>query len=137
MSNLTLDNLEFRSPIATIQKADIWDRSIAEITVLFDQVWQRRLKSLWNYVTGLRTSATLDFPNTLAGQSSQLTISLPGAAIGDFAQASPGEASLVIANTSFAAAVTAAGVVTVSFINSSAGAINPPSGIVQIRVISQ
>lgn len=137
MSNIALDNLEFRTPVVTVQKSDVFDRALSEIPLLFDQVWQRRLKSLWAYVTGRHTSAELNFPNTLAGQSSELTVSLPGVSIGDFAQASAGEVGLAIANTSFAAAVRAAGVVTVSFINNSAVAINPPSGVVQIRVTSQ
>ena len=129
--NLTLDTLEFRSPITDFPKRDG-----GSVGLLISQVWQRRLRSLWQFVQGLRATATLDFPNTDAQQSSDLTVAVAGAAVGDFVQVAPPVAS-VLANSCYWGFVSAAGVVTVRFCNFSAGALNPPSGIFQIRVTSQ
>ncbi len=45
---MQLDALEFRSPIA---KVKIWDRTVSEVALLFDEVWQRRFKNLWEFVS--------------------------------------------------------------------------------------
>lgn len=47
MSPNSLDKLEFLSPIA---KVNIWDRTVKEVAIIFDQVWQRRLSSLWDFL---------------------------------------------------------------------------------------
>ena len=71
-------------------------------------------------------SATLDFPNTLAQQSSDLTITVTGAAVGDpVFLAIPAAPD---ANSCYTAWVSAAGVVTVRFNNYSSAPIDPASG---------
>src|SRR5262249_17850907 len=70
----------------------------------------------------LSASATLDFPNTNAQLSADLTINVLGAAISDPVFLGADNAS-VNANTCFTAWVSAAGVVTVRFNNYSAGAV--------------
>lgn len=42
---MALDTLEFRSPIANVEFSN--GRKLA---LLFDQVWQRRLQSLWDFL---------------------------------------------------------------------------------------
>lgn len=42
-----LDNLEFRTPVAEIDKQQIFNKSIQKIGIIFSQVWQRRFKDLW------------------------------------------------------------------------------------------
>jgi len=77
-------------------------------------------------------SAVLDFPNTLAQTSSDLTIAVPGARVNDTvwlgAPAPP-------ANSHFTAFVSAANTVTVRFINFSAAAIDPASGTFKVGVV--
>jgi hypothetical protein len=78
-----------------------------------------------SFVAGLKVSATLNFPNTSAATSSDLTIPCIGANIGDeVVLGSPAPPT----NSSYTAFVSGADVVTVRFVNSSAGAINPGSG---------
>src|SRR3990167_8592971 len=128
---MALDSLEFRSPLIEFPRRDG-----TKLGIEVAPVWQRRLRSLWQFVQGLRATTTLDFPNTAAQQSSDLTVAVAGAAVGDFVQVAPPVAS-VLANSCYWGFVSAAGVVTVRFCNFSAGALNPPSGIFQIRVTSQ
>lgn len=75
----------------------------------------------------LSVVATLDFPNTAAQTSSDLTIAVEGAQAGDPVFLGVPNGS-VNANSDFAAWVSATGVVSVRFSNYSAGAINPASG---------
>lgn len=75
----------------------------------------------------LTATASLDFPNTAAQNSSDLTITVTGAAVGD-AVALGIPTAAVNANSEYTAWVSAADVVTVRFSNFSAGAINPASG---------
>lgn len=71
-------------------------------------------------------SATLDFPNTLAQTSSDLTITVMGCVQGDVVRLSvPNGAAL--ANSCYTAWVSAADTVTVRFNNYSAAAQNPTS----------
>lgn len=81
----------------------------------------------------LSASATLNFGNTAAQTSADLTIAVPGAADGDPVFVSPPNGS-VNANSCFTAWVSAAGVVSVRFNNYSAGAIDPASGIFRVVV---
>ena len=75
--------------------------------------------------TVLSATATLDFPSTAAQTSSELTIAVPGAAVGMPAVvASP---AATPANSICKARVTAADTVTVRFNNYSSGAIDPAS----------
>lgn len=74
----------------------------------------------------ISASATLDFPNTAAQTSSDLTITVTGAAVGDpVFLAIPAAPD---ANSCFTAWVSGANTVTVRFNNYSAGAIDPASG---------
>jgi hypothetical protein len=61
-------------------------------------------------------SATLDFPNTVASSSSDLTITVTGAAVGDLAVVTPPNGS-VINNTIYTCWVSATNTVTVRFSN--------------------
>jgi len=81
-----------------------------------------------NTLTG---SATLDFPSTAANASSDLTIAVTGASIGDavsLGSPTPAAASL------YTAFVSATNTVTVRFINFSVAAINPTSATFTVKV---
>jgi hypothetical protein len=64
----------------------------------------------------LTTTASLDFPSTAAGTSSDLTITLTGAAIGDIVNLGSANAA-VVANSTFTAWVSATDTITVRFSN--------------------
>jgi len=81
----------------------------------------------------LTTTATLDFPSTAAGMSSDLTVPLTGAVLGDVvALGTPFSATL--ANSSYSVFVSAADTVTVRFNNYSVAAVNPASGTFKIKI---
>jgi lysophospholipase L1-like esterase len=81
----------------------------------------------------LSGSATLDFPSTASGQSSELTITVTGASDGDVvALGVPNGSS--IANTCYTARVSAANTVTVKHNNYSAESSNPASGVFKVKV---
>ncbi len=80
-------------------------------------------------------SATLDFPNTSAQTSSDLTVSVTGAAVGDLVQV--GLPASIDANSSYMGWVSASNVVTVRFNNYSAGSINPASATFKVLVTKQ
>ena len=82
----------------------------------------------------LAASATLDFPNTGAQNSADLTITVTGAIAGDPVMLGVPNGS-VNANTCFTAWTSAADTVTVRFNNYSAGAVNPASGTFQVIVL--
>lgn len=81
----------------------------------------------------LSASATLDFASTSAQSSSDLTITVTGAALSDVVSLGVPNGS-VNANSSFSAWVSAADTVTVRFNNYSAGAIDPASGTFRVSV---
>lgn len=82
----------------------------------------------------LSASAVLDFGSTNAQTSSDLTIAVPGAALGDpVILGVPNGATLT--NSSFSAWVSAVDVVKVRFMNASAGSLNPASGSFTVIVI--
>jgi hypothetical protein len=81
----------------------------------------------------LTGSAALDFPNTLAQTSSDLTIAVTGAAVGDVVSLGIPSAA-VNANSEYTARVSAANTVTVRFNNYSIAAINPASGTFKVIV---
>src|SRR3990167_9511610 len=78
--HLTLDTLEFRSPIADFPKRDG-----GSIGLFLNQVWQRRLKSLWEYIQRRRrivdvTAAraiTLDDHEAILACVGTFTLTLP------------------------------------------------------------
>lgn len=74
----------------------------------------------------LSASATLDFGSTAAQSSSDLTISVPGSAVGD--AVSIGLPASPAANTSFTAWVSAMDTVKVRHNNYSSGSVDPASG---------
>jgi|GEM_PF-6651838 len=94
-----------------------------------------RWKVIWSsgLTTVLTATAALNFGNTLAQTSSDLTISLTGANDGDLVQL--GVPSVAVnADSSYSAWVSAADTVTVRFSNFSVGAINPASGTFRVAV---
>jgi hypothetical protein len=82
----------------------------------------------------LTGSAVLNFPNTLAQTSSDLTIAVTGAAVGD-AVSFGVNPTAVTANTCYTAWVSAADVVTVRHNNYSALASNPASATFKVEVL--
>ena len=81
----------------------------------------------------LRSEATLNFPNTAAQSSSELTVSVPRASIAD-SKAVSVTSTVNPANTYWTAYVSAPDEVTVRFNNYSAGAVNPASGTFSVIV---
>lgn len=82
----------------------------------------------------LTATAALDFPNTAAQSSSDLTIALTGAADGDVVSLGVPVAALN-PDSCYTAFVSAANTVTVRFNNYSAGAIDPASGTFRVSII--
>ncbi len=83
----------------------------------------------------IKATATLDFGNTSAQTSADLTITATGAAVGDtVVLATPAS---IDANSCYTARVSAADTVTVRFNNYSALAIDPASGSFTVRVIHE
>lgn len=83
----------------------------------------------------LTNTATLDFPNTVAGTSSDLTITVTGAADGDVVAIGVPNASTV-ANGCFTAWVSASNTVTIRYSNNDAlSAYNPASGTFKATII--
>jgi len=100
-----------------------------------DKTLELRDGTLWeNIPNGLKGSATLDFPNTSAQNSSDLTITVTNAALNDMVMLGVPNGS-VLANTCYTAFVSAANTVTVRFNNFSASAQNPASGTFRVYVI--
>lgn len=83
-----------------------------------------------NVLTG---SASLDFPSTSAQSSSDLTITVTGAATGNVVDVGVPNAS-VLSNSSFTAWVSATNTVSVRFNNYSSGAQNPAAGTFKVAV---
>lgn len=81
----------------------------------------------------LSTTATLDFSSTNAQTSSELTITLTGAAVGDAVFVGPPSAPA--ANSCFTAYVSATNTVTVRFNNYSSGSIDPASATFRVAII--
>jgi hypothetical protein len=84
-------------------------------------------------LTVLSASATLDFGSTLTLSSTDLTIAVTGAAVGD--TVALGLPVAPDANTCFTAWVSATNVVTVRFNNYSSGPVNPASGTYKVKVL--
>jgi hypothetical protein len=82
----------------------------------------------------LSVTATLDFGSTAAQTSTDLTVSVTGAAVGD--SVSLGLPAAPPANTCFTGWVSAANTVTVRLDNFSAGAVDPPSGLYRVTIHS-
>jgi hypothetical protein len=81
----------------------------------------------------LTATGVLDFPNTAAQNSSDLTIAVPGAVLGDVVSVGVPNGS-VLPNSCFTGWVSAPGTVTIRFNNYSAGAQDPASGTFRASV---
>jgi len=81
----------------------------------------------------MSTTAVLDFPSTLTLTSSDLNITLTGAADGDVVQLGIPNAA-VLANSCWTAWVSAANTITVRFNNYSGGSLNPASGTFRVAI---
>jgi hypothetical protein len=82
----------------------------------------------------LTATATLDFGSTSAQSSSDLAITLTGAAVGDTVSLGVPNGS-VLSNSSFSAWVSATNTVTVRFNNYSSGSQNPSSGSFRVTIM--
>lgn len=82
----------------------------------------------------LKASAALNFPDTLPQASSDLTISLTGAVVGDIVVLGVPNAA-VVADSCYTAWVSATNTVTVRFNNYSAVPQNPASGTFTVGII--
>ncbi len=87
-------------------------------------------------ISGLKGSATLDFPDTVSGSSSSLTITVTGAATTDRGVAIQRD-NASIGGTFYEAVITGANTVTVYFHNFSGSNQNPASGTFRATVIKQ
>lgn len=90
-------------------------------TTLTLATWQEDPRS----TRSLSFNASLDFPSTPAQTSSELTITVAGAAIGDPVTVAVGAETHVSANAEYSARVSAANTVTIKLNNYSASAIDP------------
>jgi hypothetical protein len=116
--------------------AQVIDHNIRGAEVLEGKFVSRRWWATFTAMferMGLDSNATLNFPNTAAATSSDLTIAVRGAKLGDYVEVAPPLAS-ILANSFYWAFVSNVDEVTVRFCNFSAGAINPASGIFAVRV---
>lgn len=86
-----------------------------------------------NISISLDVSATLDFPTTPGQTSSELTITVTGAADGDPVSLGVGN-SAAVANGAYSCRVSAVNTVTVKFNNYGLLAIDPPSGTFKVKV---
>lgn len=82
----------------------------------------------------ISNSFMLDFPNTAGESSSDITVLLVGAIIGDVVTLGVPHLS-VLSGTSYTAWVSAVNTVTVRFNNYSAGSKNPASGLFKVTII--
>jgi hypothetical protein len=90
----------------------------------------------WEIVSNLHrltATAVLDFPSTSGSSSSDLTIAVTGAVVGDVCSLGV-PVSAVSADTSFSVFVSATDVVTVRFNNYSSGAENPASATFRVVI---
>jgi len=114
----------------TPSTADTTSNDILVINSSNGQV--RRYTGAWPEIP-LNGSATLDFPNTSAASSSDLTITVTGASEGDIVSLGVPNGS-VSGNSCYTAWVSATDTVTVRFNNYSGGGIDPSSGTFKIKV---
>ena len=102
--------------------------ALVDAAQLITRTWFRFLVNL----AGNTAYATMDFPNTTAGECSDLTVDVPGAADGDVVSLGV-EAACVPVNGSFFAWVSAPDVVTIRYTNNDlVTAYNPGSGVFRV-----
>ena len=102
-----------------------WDASTAQEWAFTGSVWAA------TGATALSGSATYDPPNLADGAGATTTVTVTGAALGDFARAS---FSLDLQGITLTAWVSAADTVSVRFQNESGGAIDLASGTLRAKV---
>jgi len=90
---------------------------------------------LQNMMVGLTATATLDFPSTTAQSSSDLTITVTGATVGQFVRLIVPIASMMT-NSFYEAFVSATNTVTVRYHNYSSTTQNPPSGSFKVTALN-
>lgn len=130
-TGLHADSVTF--PMGKIYFGEMTQETVAPDSLLTYKSSDLQMKRVANPVR-LQGSATLDFPSTSAQTSSDLTISVTGAALGDVvALGVPNGA--VSANSSFSAWVSSSNTVSVRFNNYSASPIDPGSGTFKVRLI--
>ena len=123
------DNSSLKIPTGTLSTAS--DGAIdKDATNFYACIGTTRFK-IARVLTG---SATLNFPNTLAQTSSDLTIAVTGAAVGDAVSLGV-HPTAVTANTCYTTWVSAADTVTVRHNNYSALASNPASATFKVEVL--
>lgn len=100
-------------------------------TAFVAREWFRFLQSLQPALVGT-VQAVLDFPNTLAGTGSDLTVTVPGAVDGDVVLLGV-PAACMLSDSCYTGWVSAPNTVTVRLDNYSAAPKDPPSG--KFRVV--
>lgn len=112
------------------------DRTVNQAEVLEGRFISRRWWAMFTalfHCIPLDVTATLNFPNTATLDSSDLTVAVRGAKLGDYVEIAPPVAS-VIAKSIYWGFVSDVDEVTVRFCNFSAGSLNPASGNFGVRV---
>ena len=127
---MPLENAPLRTPLHPDLKLS--DR-VVKFLVSETSVWGTWLTILRRFVQPIVVVSTLDFANTAAQTSSDLTVNVAGAIVGNHVDVVP-PVALAVANSFFQGLILSAGVVSVRFHNYSAGAINPGSGSFTIIV---
>jgi hypothetical protein len=135
LSALALKNITRTELIAAVA-ANLASQSIANAALQNGLVATTtfKVKSTGTAVTKLLSVATtLDFPNTLAVTSSDMTITVTGAAVGDAVFI--GLPAAPTAGFIFQGFVSAADTVTIRATNFTAGALNPASATYRVTVV--
>jgi hypothetical protein len=127
-------NWALRSGAVATNKFDIADLTAGASRVAIDQNGAVEIPGTLSIGSGtpitkaLSAAATLDFPDTADGASADLTITVTGAADGDVVSLGKPATSVPAGNCDYHAWVSGADTVTVRFLNSSGGNLNPASG---------
>ncbi len=124
------DRITFNTAVVAAQRDDA-----GRITgYFFTEFWQRWFSALYNLLFFIQVKATLDFPNTPAQTSSDLTVAIRGARPLDFVELST---PVPPNDTCYFAFVGANDVVTIRFCNFSAGAVDPAEADFNLRLRKQ
>lgn len=133
MPHLTLSEPPLTTPLFRDLSVREWLRLDRPFRFLISEVWSSWFSEVATKARPLIVKATLNFPDTAAQTSSDLTVTVAGAATDHPVEVAPPPAS-VLANSSYYAWVSAVNVVTVRFCNFSTGALNPDSGTFTVIV---
>ena len=116
-------------PTVLVGSGDLYYNSASNAFRVFNGTAWKQVRT----GTDIRISATLDFPSTAAQSESDLTISVPGAVLGDVVVLGVPNAATT-ASSVYSAWVSATDVVTVRFSNYGAVARDPASGTFTVVV---